>query len=67
MYVHQAYPSTRYHRDGRVQGVNDPAHELEVAHPEDGWADTPAAFLTDEDATEGATNDAPVRAPKRKR
>jgi ferric-dicitrate binding protein FerR (iron transport regulator) len=56
-YVHQAYPSTRYHRDGSVVGVNDPAHEQAVAPAEDGWADTPAAFddAPDEDATEDAT------------
>jgi hypothetical protein len=63
-YVHQAYPSTRYHRDGRAMGVNDPAHEQEVAPAEDGWADTPAAFENDEAATPVAT---PAPAKNRKR
>lgn len=46
------YPSYRYHRVHAPRVVNDPAHELETAHPEEGWADSPAAFADDEPVTE---------------
>jgi hypothetical protein len=51
----QVYPSYRYHRTLAPVIALDPAHELEVAHPNDGWAETPAAFLEDVAATEDAT------------
>jgi hypothetical protein len=43
----KVYPSTRYHRTAPPQRVETPEHELEVAHPDEGWAETPAAFEDD--------------------
>lgn len=42
------YPSTRYHKDGRVVAVKDAKHEEAVAPAAKGWRDTPAAFYGDE-------------------
>jgi len=42
-YVHQPYPSVRYHRSGATKLVHsDEEHEALTADPD--WDDTPAAF-----------------------
>ncbi len=63
-YVHQPYPSDRYHPDGRVQTVRDRAHEMEICPPEDGWRDTPAAF---EPPAEMNDEQVPAAAPRKTR
>ena len=40
-YVHQAYPSMRFHPDGREARVESAAHDAEACPPEDGWKDSP--------------------------
>ena len=60
----KVYPSWRYHATEQPRIVDSPQHELEVADPQDGWADTPAAFLEDgKDADEAP---APPAKAKRK-
>jgi hypothetical protein len=41
-YVHQPYPSMRYHRDHKPVTVADEAHEKAVAPAADGWKASPA-------------------------
>lgn len=56
----KVFPSTRYHRVHGALRVEDATHELAVAHPDAGWATTPAAFDDDdEDLPQAATSDAP--------
>lgn len=40
-YVHQAFPSTRYHKDGRVQLVDSPKHEQDTCPASEGWSKSP--------------------------
>jgi hypothetical protein len=52
-YVHQDYPSVRYHRSGKTQVVNNAdEHAALVDHPETGkdWSDTPATFEAEAEA-----------------
>lgn len=40
-YIHQSYPSTRFHPDGRVSRVENEADEQDRCPVVDGWAKTP--------------------------
>jgi hypothetical protein len=51
-YEFQAYPSWRYHRDGRAVMIHGDEHHQ--ALDAEGWRDTPAAFLTVDEDEQGA-------------
>lgn len=56
MYLHEPFPSVRYHRSGKTQLVQSADHHDELmASDPDNWAETPAYF---EDDAPAASDDA---------
>lgn len=56
-YVHQPFPSVRYHRSGKTALVHSEEHHDELlASDPDNWADTPAAFREDGKPAEPAAS-----------